>query len=81
MANTRWRRTVQEYALLQCGEFFRDEMLLGAQSERLAQKYAELRKLCFDALDEPSIADADEIRMRYIDLMGQQIEYETGVTR
>lgn len=71
MANTRERRTKQEHALLQCGEFFRDETLIFGDEHlppRLAGKFAELRKLCFNALGNPSLKDADEIRAHYAKL-------------
>jgi len=81
MANTRRRRTVQEYALLKCGEFFRDEMLFGTEHlpARFAEKFTELRALCFDALDEPSVADADDIRLRYFTLMDEENEEADAV--
>lgn len=56
-----------QYAVLACGEFFRDEldfMHIGDTSPYLAKKMSELRTLCFDVLGDPSIADAARIKRK-----------------
>lgn len=56
-----------QYAALACGEFFRDELTFGdieSLSPRIAQHMKTLRETCFDALGDPSIADADAIRRK-----------------
>ena len=56
-----------QYATLACGEFFRDELQFGnieVLSPRVAGYMKDLRDLCFDALDDPSIADAAAIKRK-----------------
>jgi hypothetical protein len=56
-----------QYAALACGEFFRDELRFGnieALSPRIAKHMETLKATCFDALGDPSVADAAEIRRR-----------------
>lgn len=73
MANTKERRTRQEYALLLCGEYFRDYLTdCGGIGEDRMKKLEGLRDLCFDALGEPSLADADRIRARHARLNGTE---------
>ncbi len=56
-----------QYAVLACGEFFRDELQFGNiahLSPRVAQHMQSLKTTCFDALGDPSVADAAAIRRR-----------------
>lgn len=56
-----------QYAALACGEFFRDELTFGnieSLSPRIAQHMQTLRTTCFDALGDPSVADAAAIRRK-----------------
>lgn len=56
-----------QYAALACGEFFRDELQFGtieSLSPRIAAHMQTLRTLCFDALGDPSVADAAAIRRK-----------------
>lgn len=73
MANTRERRTRQEYALLTIAEWLRDEVRFGpVASARYQGKFEELRDLAFDALGDPSLKDADDIKRRYRELAEAQ---------
>ncbi len=56
-----------QYAALACGEFFRDELRWGnieILSPRVAKYMEDLKTLCFDALGDPSIADAAAIKRK-----------------
>ena len=53
----RQRRIAQEWALLKCLEWFRDE-LHHTQTERVEEKYQLLLNLTADALDWPSVSDS-----------------------
>jgi hypothetical protein len=56
-----------QYAALACGEFFRDELQFGnieTLSPRVAGYMKDLKELCFDALGDPSIADAAAIKRK-----------------
>ena len=56
-----------QYAALACGEFFRDELAFGnieSLSPRIAAHMQTLRTTCFDALGDPSVADAAAIRRK-----------------
>ena len=56
-----------QYAALACGEFFRDELIFGNiedLSPRIAGHMKTLRAACFDALGDPSVADAAAIRRK-----------------
>ena len=56
-----------QYAALACGEFFRDELRFGnieTLSPRVAGHMKDLKELCFDALGDPSIADAAAIKRK-----------------
>lgn len=56
-----------QYAALACGEFFRDELRFGNiedLSPRVAGYMKDLKKLCFDALGDPSVADAALIKRK-----------------
>jgi hypothetical protein len=55
-------RAQTRLALLECMEFFREELSFGVDSPRLEKKYTELRGVCYQALGEPSMADIDRIR-------------------
>ena len=68
----RERRIVRAHALLKCGDFFRDELqastfdfMSEAMGARLRQRFGDLRALVFDALDNPSVADAYKIKDEY----------------
>ena len=65
------RDTRQQSALLLCGEFFRDELEFYEPSARLRRKFEKLRDIVFDALDNPTEADAVEIRRRFSALRGR----------
>jgi hypothetical protein len=59
------RQTRQEFALLQCGEYFRDYLLeCGGIGEARMERLEKLRDLCFDTLGDPTEADAADIRRR-----------------
>lgn len=69
--NTRERRTRQEYALLLSGEYFRDHLeTCGGIGEARLRNLETLRNLCFAALGDPTVKDADGIRARYARLAG-----------
>jgi hypothetical protein len=71
MANTRERRTRQEYALLTIAEWLRDEVRFGSVANaRHSAKFEELRDLAFKALGDPTLKDADAIRARHAQLTG-----------
>lgn len=56
-----------QYAALACGEFFRDELRFGnieSFSPRIAKHMQTLKNTCFDALGDPTIADAAAIRRK-----------------
>jgi len=56
-----------QYAALACGEFFRDELRFGnidSISPRIAAHMQTLKATCFDALGDPSVADAANIRRK-----------------
>lgn len=74
MANIRRKRIKQEYALLKAGRFFRDELSIGTLSARQSRAIEELHKLVFDALDDPSVRDAQQIEDRYSRLTINQAE-------
>lgn len=48
--------------LLDCMEFFRDELRFGLLTERVESKYEELLEKCYNALGKPSIANCYDIR-------------------
>lgn len=59
--------TKLQYAALACAEFFRDELRFGnieSLSPRIAAHMETLKTTCFDALGDPSVADAAAIRRK-----------------
>jgi hypothetical protein len=55
----------KNHALLQCLDFFRDQIFFGSCTPRQEEKYQELLHLCAEALGDPSLADAGRIAAHY----------------
>lgn len=49
-------------SLLRCMDFFKDELFFGRESPRQEAAFRRPRDDCYQALGEPSMADADRIK-------------------
>jgi hypothetical protein len=65
------RRAEKDVLLLDLMDWFREELHFGAYTPRLEETYTRFRERIFQALNEPSVADANYFREKLKQLSGE----------